>query len=171
MARKQDSEGTGGRGSLSTLPDLGVEDFDVVPEEEELTRSNVGPSALKPLIDKARANLGRKIGPRDPVQATDAETGELLFEEDGQTPVWERNEDGSLVKRPRLYSKKDAEEFVKDLRNAGNREKLSQRRLSLRIVAKTPEGVSLAKASDADEVEVQFYVIGLTPNVTPQPAS
>jgi hypothetical protein len=170
MARKQDTDGTGGRGSLSTLENLGADDFDIVPEEEELTRSNVGPSALKPLIDKARQNQGRKIQHRDPVQATN-EDGSPMFEEDGETPVWERNEDGSPVKRPRLYKKADAEEFVKELRNAGNREKLSQKRLSLRIVAKTPEGVSLAKASESDEVEVQFYVIGLTPNVTPQPQS
>jgi hypothetical protein len=182
MPRKQDQDGTGGRGSLSTLEDLGVEDFDVVPEDEELTRSNLGPSKYKPLIDKARQNQPRKIRLSDPIQATDPETGEPIFETDesgnvvqdgdgNPVPVWERREDGSLVKRPRLYKKTDAEEFVKELRNAGNREKLSQRRLSLRIVAKTPDGVSLAKASESDEVEVQFYVIGLTPNVTPQPQS
>jgi hypothetical protein len=126
------------------------------------------------LIDKARQNQGRKIQHRDPVQLADPETGELVFEpepdSDGNpVPVWERNEDGSLVKRPRRYSKKAADEFVAELRNAGNREKLAQKRLSLRIVAKTPTGVSLAKAKDDDEIEIQFYVIGLTPNVQPQP--
>lgn len=168
MARKDQDQGTGGRGSLSTLEDFSVEEFEVVPEDEALTRSTVAPSKLQPLIDKAREHQGRKMERRDPVQATDPESGEPLFEsepdsEGNPVPVWQRHEDGRIVTQPRTYKKDEAAAFVAELRNAGNRSRLPAKRLSLRIVTDP----ILSKAQDDDEIRVQFYIVGRTPPEQP----
>jgi hypothetical protein len=165
MARKD--SGSGGRGGYADSG-IDLEAFAVVAEDEELSRSRVAPSELQPLVDMARQNIGRKFERTDPVQDTD-ENGE---------PLWEADEDGNpkmdengnpvpvMVRVPHIYKLEEAKAFAADLRNVGNRNKLPARRLSLRVVADPP----LAKATEEDEIRVQFYIVGRTPQEQPQSA-
>jgi hypothetical protein len=156
MARKQ-QEGTGGRGGTGVLETIDVDEFGVVSDEHELSRSRTAPSPLKPLVDMARRSIGRKFEKSDPVQATDPETGEPMFGEDG-APVWETDEQGNLIRVPHTYTLAEANEFATELRAAGNRDKLPAKRLSLRIVAEPPlSGEGAAK--EGDSIRIQFYVV------------
>lgn len=146
------SEGTGGRGSLSTLPDL--ESIMLVEEGEELSSSTSPPSPYAPYIERARENPGRRMEVRDRVQATD-EAGTPLVELDGETPVWATEENGTPITAPRTFKKSEAQEFYDGLRAAGNRAKLNQKGFSLRI----PTQPALNKASDADDIRLQWYVL------------
>jgi hypothetical protein len=159
MARK---EGTGGRGSLGTLPEgFSPDDFDVVSEAEELTRSTAAPSEFQPLVDMAREHLGRKFERTVKVQATN-DNGEPVWETDGDGNVV-TDDDGNAIpvmtRVPHLYKLEEAKKFQTELRNVGNRNKLPAKRLSLRIVTDPP----LAKATETDEIRVQFYIVSRSP--------
>jgi hypothetical protein len=132
--------GTGGRGSTSTLPDVSLDDFTVVDEAAELSRSRTEPSKLQPLIDLAKGSLGRKI-----------ERMDVVMDGNGQ-PV--TDEEGKVKRTPHIYSKAEADQYAADLRNVAQRNKLPQKRLSLRVVADPP----LAQAKDGDKIRVQFYI-------------
>jgi hypothetical protein len=145
-----DRRGTGGRGSTGQLPEqFSAEDFAAVEEAQELSRGRSTPSKLQPLIDMARQSPGRKFERQDVVM-------------DGDKP--QTDESGNVVRRPHVYSLSEAESFASDLRNAGNRNKLSAKNLSLRIVSSPP--LTKAKEQGANEVRVQFYIVGKTPDAS-----
>lgn len=157
--------GTGGRGGPGTLSEeLSMDDFAPVAESSELNRSRTAPSKLQPLVDMARSQPGRKFERTVSVPATDG---------DG-SPVFETNEDGTpvadgdgnpipkMVREPHTYTLDAAKAFAAELRNVGNRNHLSVKRLSLRIVADPP----LAKATASDEIRVQFYIVSRKPEET-----
>lgn len=158
MARKDSQDqGSGGRGGYAD-GGIDISAFAVVEVDEELNRSRTPASELQPLVDMAKQNIGRKFERTDTVQATDQETGELLWEtgEDG-APVMDDqgNPIPVMVRVPHVYKLEEAKAFAAELRNVGNRNRLPARRLSLRVVADPP----LAKAQENDELRVQFYIV------------
>lgn len=167
-------EGSGGRGGVATdAPDgFNLDDFAVVQEAEELSRSRVAPSHVQPLIDLAREHLGQKIEKRDVVPVLDDEGNpvyQMTTNDDGSEQAVtddEGNPVPQMERRPHVYSKSEAEKYTAELRNAATRNRLPARRLSLRIVTDPP----MAKTTDSDEIRVQFYIVGRTPN-EPQPTS
>jgi hypothetical protein len=159
MAKK---EGTGGRGGLGVLDSLSMDMLSTVEEEERISRSRTDPSPLKPFIDKAKNDLGTYMGFMDTVSVAD-EDGQPIQAVDGEgNPLW--NEDGTpqylFEQRPHAFTKAEAVELYDELRKAGNRDKLTQKRLSLRILLDPPKD----KAPEDGPVFVQFYVIKMGPS-------
>jgi hypothetical protein len=168
MAKK---EGTGGRGGAGVLEALSLDMLTTVDEEERISRSRSEPSPLKPFIEAARKDLGAYKGFEDtvpvtdedgnPIQETDSEGRPIFQAEDGSytldqtdTPVY------ATEQRPHPFTKAEALELYNELRNAGNREKLTAKRLSLRILLDPPKD----KAPEEGPVFVQFYIIKMGPS-------
>ena len=158
MARK---DGTGGRGGTGN-EGFDASAFALVEETEELSRSRTAPSELQPLVDMAKANPNRKFERTDEVQATD-ENGDARWEMNDEGTDYARDEGGNpipvMTRVPHVYKLEEAKKFAAELRNVGNRNRLPAKRLSLRIVADPP----LAKATESDEIRVQFYIVQRTP--------
>jgi hypothetical protein len=125
--------GTGGRGGTATdAPTFNLEDFAPVRETEKISRSTVQPSAYRPLVELALANMGEHIEHSQP-------TGE----------------DGA--REPVTYSKDEAQKLFDGLRAAADQMKLPASRRSLRIVTDP----KLGEAKDEDRIRVQWYAIRL----------
>jgi hypothetical protein len=151
--RKDDTGGRGGEGPAA-VQDFSLDDFEVVEPTQELSRAE--PAKYQPLVEKAIANLGRKIERTDPVM----EPGK-----DGQPPKPKLGENGKPIREPHRYTKAEALQYEADLRATQQRMKLTTQRLSLRINSDP----SLSKANDNDSIRMQFYVISLDKN-QPAPA-
>jgi hypothetical protein len=147
MPADRREQGTGGRGSTGALPDVSVDEFGVVDEAAELSRSRTEPSKVQPLIDLARSQLGRRFERTDVVM------------ENGAPKL---NEDGQPVRVPHQYTLEAAEEFAGQLRNAAQRNKLPQKRLSLRIVSE-PSLTQVKDGKAKPPIRVQFYIVGRKP--------
>jgi hypothetical protein len=125
--------GSGGRGGVATdAPAFNLEDFQPVKTEEKISRSATQPSAYRPLVELALANMEEYIEHRQPA-----------------------GEDGT--REPVTYSKDEAQQLFDNLRAAADQMKLPASRRSLRIVT-LPK---LSEAKDDDRIRVQWYVIRL----------
>jgi hypothetical protein len=134
--------GTGGRGSVSQLPEVpNLDDFMVVPEAQEISRSTAAPSPYQPLVDLARQNLNQRIERTALVEVPG---------EDGEEPRQER--------QPVTYSREEAEAFVAELDAIRTRANLPAKGQSLRIVASNAAGQKLSKTDADGPFRVQFYV-------------
>ena len=130
--------GTGGRGSVSQLPEVpDLADFMVVPESQEISRSTAAPSPYQPLVDLARSNLNQRIERTVLVEVPS---------EDGGEPTQER--------QPVTYSREEAEAFVAELDAIRTRANLPAKGQSLRIVSEP----KLSNKDATGPFRVQFYV-------------
>lgn len=140
-----DRRGSARGGVATDAPaEFDLDDFEVVPEDEELSRAKVKPVVAQygPLVDKALANLNKKLEMKRPVMVD----GEVQY-----------REDGSVVKEPVTRTKAEAEQFANDLRAAADRKKLPAQKRSLRIV----HDPKLSEAADDTPIQTQFYAIAL----------